>query len=137
MGIFSHANTDNGAPAVQSRRRPDANVLSIVAQDMTVIGNLKADGVVRVEGRVTGDVEAGSQILLSEGGVIEGGLRTREAVIGGEVRGSIVATERVELQTTASVLGDITTVRLLVQEGGRVNGAVRMEVVQEVVSGRP
>jgi len=117
MGIFSQSTTQNGPPAVAARRRQEAHGLSIVAPDLVVTGDLKAEGVLRVEGQVSGNVEAGGQILLSEGGVIEGDLKTREAVIAGEVRGSI----------TASVQGDILTPRLLIQEGGRVNGAVRME----------
>ena len=62
----------------------------------------------------------------------------REVVIGGRVHGCISSQERVELQSTAIVHGDIATRRLLIQEGGRVNGAVRMdgvEVQQPVVEG--
>src|SRR5947209_2050228 len=127
MGIFSQSSTQNGPPASTARRRQEAHGLSIVAPDLVVTGDLKAEGVIRVEGQVSGNVEAGGQILLSEGGVIEGDLKTREAVIAGEVRGSITASDRVEVQATASVQGDILTPRLLIQEGGRVNGAVRME----------
>ena len=129
MGIFSQTPAPNGA-APPPRRRPEAHALSIVAQDMTVTGDLTANGVVRIEGRVTGNVTADDQILLAEGAVVEGDLRTREAVLGGEVRGSVAASERVEVQATAAVQGDIITPRLLIQEGGRVNGAIRMEASQ-------
>jgi cytoskeletal protein CcmA (bactofilin family) len=57
---------------------------------------------------------------------VEGDVVTREAIIGGEVRGSVQASERVELQTTSVVHGDISTRRLLVQEGGEINGVLRM-----------
>jgi cytoskeletal protein CcmA (bactofilin family) len=59
--------------------------------------------------------------------VIEGDLHTKEAVIGGEVRGVINATERVELQATAVVEGDINTARIMILEGARVTGEVRMD----------
>src|SRR5438093_679331 len=49
-----------------------------------------------------------------------------EAIIGGEVRGSIRADERIEIQSTSVVHGDIAAKRLLVQEGGEINGVVRM-----------
>jgi cytoskeletal protein CcmA (bactofilin family) len=57
---------------------------------------------------------------------VEGDIITKEAIIGGEVRGTIQAEERVEIQTTSVVHGDINTKRLLVQEGGEVNGVLRM-----------
>ncbi len=126
MSIFSNsASAPAGVPA--QRRRTDSNAMSIIAPDMVVTGNLKAEGVVRIEGRVTGNVEAENQILLSQGGVIEGDLATREAVLAGEVHGTVAATERVEVQATAAVHGDIVTPRLLIQEGGRLNGGIRME----------
>jgi cytoskeletal protein CcmA (bactofilin family) len=126
MGIFSSSQGQNGG-AAPSRRPSGQQSLSIVAADLVVTGDLQADGVIRIEGRVAGNVASGIQILLSEGSVVEGDLRTREAVLGGEVHGNVIASERVEVQPTAAVHGDIITPRLLIQEGGRVNGGVRME----------
>jgi cytoskeletal protein CcmA (bactofilin family) len=60
--------------------------------------------------------------------VVEGDLHTREAVIAGQVHGAIHASERVELQASADVHGDINTQRIAIVEGGRVSGAVRMEM---------
>jgi len=42
------------------------------------------------------------------------------------VRGSIRADERIEIQSTSVVHGDVVAKRLLVQEGGEINGVVRM-----------
>jgi cytoskeletal protein CcmA (bactofilin family) len=100
--------------------------LSIIGMGMRVVGDIMADGVVKVEGVVVGTVRAGRQVLVAKGGEVEGDIITREAIVGGEVRGSIQAHERVEIQTTSVVHGDITTTRLLVQEGGELNGVLRM-----------
>lgn len=130
MGIFSAPATPATTPMVERRKHnllPGG--LSIVAKDLTIAGDLHAAGVIRIEGRVIGNVHAGDQVLLSEGGVVEGDVLSREAVIGGRVHGSINGEERVELQATAIVHGDIVTRRLLIQEGGAVNGAVKMEGV--------
>lgn len=135
MGFFSQTSTsrhESVPPAIERRRNLQANGgLSIVARDLTVTGDLEAAGVIRVEGRVVGNVHAGDQVLLSEGAVIEGNVAAREAVIGGTVHGSIAGSERIELQARAIVEGDIATPRLLIHEGGRVNGGVRMEAVEE------
>src|SRR5688572_6820858 len=133
MGIFSASATTNGSGVAARRSGPQA--LSIVAADLVVTGDLQAEGVIRIEGRVAGNVISGVQILLSEGSVVEGDLRTREAVLGGEVHGNVIASERVEVQPTAAVHGDIITPRLLIQEGGRVNGGVRMESLVEAEVG--
>src|SRR5574341_2579469 len=91
--------------------------LSIIGTGMRVVGDITAEGVVKVEGVVVGTIRACRQVLVAKGGEVEGDIVTREAIVGGEVRGSVQGGERVELQTTSVVHGDITTRRLLVQEG--------------------
>ncbi|MFL5506924.1 MAG: polymer-forming cytoskeletal protein [Gemmatimonadales bacterium] len=127
MAIFSGEKREGGEHP--RRRATDQMPLSIVAHDLVVTGDLIADGVVKVEGRVKGNIRAGNQILIAPGATIEGDLHTKEAVIGGDVRGVIHAGERVELQATAVVEGDIHTPRIAILEGARVTGEVKMDAV--------
>jgi cytoskeletal protein CcmA (bactofilin family) len=127
MGIFNNAARDEQGNELR-RRRTDQIPFSIIASDMTVIGDLETEGVVRVEGRVRGTVRVGAQVLVSVGAVIEGDLHTLEAVIAGTVTGAIMARERVELQATAVVSGDIHTPRIAIVEGAKVSGEVKMDV---------
>jgi cytoskeletal protein CcmA (bactofilin family) len=127
MGIFSNPARDEQGNELR-RRRTDQIPFSIIASDMTVIGDLETEGVVRVEGRVRGTVRVGSQVLVSAGAVIEGDLHTQEAVVAGQVSGAIVASDRVELQATAVVAGDIHTPRIAIVEGAKVSGEVKMDV---------
>ena len=109
-----------------ARTAPREAALSVIAAGTTIIGELNSDGVVKVEGTVMGSVRADRQVLVAKGGRIEGDVYTKEAVVGGEVRGAILADERVEVQASSIIEGDITTQRILVHEGGEVNGHVRM-----------
>jgi cytoskeletal protein CcmA (bactofilin family) len=108
---------------------------------LTVTGELKTEGVVKIDGVVEGNVLAERQVLVSKGGTVKGDVIPKEAIIGGTVAGSIQASERVEVQTTATVQGDITTQRILVHEGGEVNGNVRMgnpsAVVNQTAGSKP
>jgi cytoskeletal protein CcmA (bactofilin family) len=126
MGLFSNPARDEQGNELK-RRRTDQIPFSIIASDMTVIGDLETEGVVRIEGRVRGAVRVGSQILVTQGAVIEGDLHTQEAVIAGQVNGAIHATDRVELQATAVVTGDILTARIAIVEGAKVSGEVKMD----------
>ena len=117
MGIF----TEKGHGGPESE-----GALSIIGAGMRVVGDITAEGVVKIEGTVVGTVRAGRQVLVAKGGEVEGDVVTREAIIGGEVRGTVVAGERVEIQASSVVHGDITSKRLLVHEGGEINGVIRM-----------
>jgi cytoskeletal protein CcmA (bactofilin family) len=57
---------------------------------------------------------------------VHGDIYAGDAILGGKVVGTVVATERVEIQGTASVEGDIQTKSIVVFEGGSINGTVRM-----------
>jgi len=131
MGIFFSAPPTNGAAPFVERRKNNGIQpgLSIVAKDLTIAGDLQAEGIVRIEGRIVGNLHVSDQVLISDGGIVEGDVVAREVVIAGRVHGCINAEERVEVQASAVVHGDITTRQLTVQEGGQLNGCVKMEVV--------
>ncbi len=129
MAMFSSGNdTTNPSPqpSVNPRQAGKEPGLSIIAVGTHITGEVDTNGVVKVEGVVTGSVRAEGQVLVAKGGLVDGDVLTREAIVGGEVRGAIYADERVEVQASSAINGDITTQRIVVQEGGDVNGHIRM-----------
>ena len=94
--------------------------LSVIAPGTRIVGELTSDGVVKVEGMVVGSVRADRQVLVAKGGVIQGDVFTRDAVVGGEIHGAILADDRVEVQSSSIIQGDIATLRIVVHEGGEV-----------------
>jgi cytoskeletal protein CcmA (bactofilin family) len=107
-------------------RRADGG-LSIIASGTVITGDVRTEGTVKVEGGILGNVQAAQQVLLARGSRVRGDVQTREAVIGGLVEGSIHGGERVEIQATAVVQGDIVTQRIVIAEGGQVNGGLEMK----------
>ena len=126
MAMFSTSSSPDGSGHSTARGGGGEGSLSIIAPGTKVVGEIETDGVVKFEGRFEGTVRAQRQVLVAKDGVIAGDIYTREAVVGGKVIGSIFADERVEIQVNSSVQGDIVSPRLTVQEGGEVNGNVRM-----------
>ncbi len=138
MGIFGKKpQTAEPRPPQPRNPAPGGGALSIIGAGMTVRGDLDANGVVKIEGTVDGNVRAASQVLVAKGGTVQGDVETTEAVVGGTVSGAIRARDRVEIQSGASVHGDITTRRIAVAEGGTLNGAIRMDEVAAAGEERP
>jgi cytoskeletal protein CcmA (bactofilin family) len=106
---------------------PAEAALSIVAFGMKIQGDIETSGVLKIEGTVEGTIRGARQVLVGRQGEIKGDVNAREVVVGGKVDGTITASERVEIQGTSTVSGDIYTKSIVVQEGGRINGAVRMD----------
>lgn len=98
-------------------------------------GSVEGDVVVRkkggsgeaivVDGNVKGAVR-GPRVEVGEKGRVDGGLVATEAVVEGHVQGGILAEQRLILEETAVVEGDVRARRLALKEGGQVNGNIRM-----------
>lgn len=100
---------------------------STIAAGMKVTGDIDTSGVIKVEGTIEGSIRGARQVLLGRTGVIQGDLHADEAILGGRVVGTVTAVERVEIQSTCRIEGDIHTKSIVVLEGGVINGGVRMD----------
>jgi len=94
------------------------------------------EGTLRVDGYMAGVVRSDKgNLTLSVGGLIDGDVSVNEATINGTVRGDIRAITRVEIGSSARVIGDIETAQLLIQPGavfeGRCTFTSNSEAAQE------
>jgi len=93
----------------------------------TIRGELEFETYFRVDGRIEGTVRSKAELVVGEGGTVEGELEVARCVIGGEVRGTIRASEQVMLHATAKVWADIQTPALVMEDGAFLEGSVSME----------
>ncbi len=93
---------------------------------MRVFGRVHSTSIVTVAGSVLGTVSADDQVIVTKGGQVKGDVKAREVVLNGEVHGSVDAQERLEIQASAVVHGDLHAPRLIVQEGAVTDGDVSM-----------
>ncbi len=129
MGIFSKQTEKLGETKDASTTGEGS--LSIIAAGLTITGNLETDGTVKIEGKVEGSIRAGRQVLIGRQGEVQGDITTREAIIGGTVCGTITTSERLEVQGTSTITGDIHTKAIAVVEGGQINGTLRITDAME------
>ncbi|MBI3504571.1 MAG: polymer-forming cytoskeletal protein [Proteobacteria bacterium] len=120
-----------GAPRPEGRAAAPEGTLSILAAGMRITGDLETAGTLKIDGRIDGSVTGARQVMLGRGGAIRGNVIAEEIVIGGTVDGNVQAATRLELQGSAIVNGDIETKSIVVLEGARINGGVKMSDVVE------
>ncbi len=124
MAIFNKPSAERPSTRLDSGNAESS--MSVIGPGMRVIGDVESNGVIKVDGTVDGSVRGAQQLLLGKSGVIHGDIYATDAVLGGCVVGTVVVAERVEIQGTSSVQGDIHTKSIVVFEGGTINGTVRM-----------
>jgi len=93
----------------------------------TIRGELEFSSYFRVDGRVEGTVRSRSELVVGEGGVVEGEVEVARCIVGGEVRGTIRAAEQVLLHASAKVWADIHTPALVMEDGAFLEGSVTMD----------
>jgi cytoskeletal protein CcmA (bactofilin family) len=95
---------------------------SVIDQQLAVSGEINTAGSVRVDGRVEGTRHRADTLIIGEGATVVGDIEARDVIIGGSIRGNVMASGRVEIQTKASVVGNIRASAMLLAEGGVVRG---------------
>lgn len=106
-GALDQPAVTDRTPTAAEAPRPvvPSGVTSIISSDMTVRGNLKSPGSLRVEGTVVGDIEV-DHLVVADGAVIQGEIKASVAEISGALTGLIRAHE-ITLKSTARVIGDV------------------------------
>jgi cytoskeletal protein CcmA (bactofilin family) len=100
-------------------------------------GTLSFDDVFRIDGHFKGTITSEAELVIGEGGVVEGDVRVARLAVSGTIKGSVHAKERVELHAGARVYADIHTLTLVVEEGAVIQGPVESGPARVEPSARP
>ena len=98
---------------------------SSINRGVTVVGKIFGEGTVQIFGHIEGEVCA-SNVLIKEGAQVEGNVVAEELTIAGLVKGTIHV-NRVKLESTAVVEGDIFHRLISIEENARFEGLSKRE----------
>lgn len=107
-------------------RSEDTKLSTVIAKGTKIVGNINMEGSVRVDGHIKGKVTTSEVLTIGKTGVVDGEVQVREAIVGGKIKGNLIASQRVELEGKASILGDVTTRVFVIKEGGVFHGRCSM-----------
>ena len=81
----------------------------------------------KLEGKIEGAISLGGHLLsVGSAAHIHGDIVAREVVVAGEVIGNVIAPDRIELKKGGSIVGDLTTARLAIEDGAFFKGAIEI-----------
>ncbi len=106
---------------------------SIVSAECYFQGTLSVQGSLRVDGTLEGSVDNARQVIVGEGGKIVGDVTGQTVVCGGEIEGNVCA-EMLEVLGKASIRGDIRAQKMIVEEGGRIEGMCKIGGAEAAVA---
>ena len=104
-----------------------------IAKGTQIQGDIKTEGVLRVDGTLKGSIESTGKVVVGPSGVIEGSIVCASANIAGQVKAKVQVKELMHLQASAKLHGDITVGKLAIEPGATFSGTCSMGgVVKEL-----
>ena len=104
-------------------------IKSLIAQGSCIEGNLKFTDGLRIDGEVIGDIRAvdssASILVVSESASVTGHIFADHVIINGRVTGPVHASELLELQPKAKIVGDVSYKALEMHQGAVITGQLR------------
>ena len=113
--------------------------LNLIAAGTVFEGKLRTPGSIRIDGKIIGEVSATQNIAVGGSGDVEGNVNAKTVSIGGKVKGTIVAQEKLVFEAKAVVRGDIKAAKLVIDEGAVFDGKCVMsgDVKPNIVELKP
>lgn len=103
-------------------------ITTVVGNDMVFIGDIQGDGIVRIDGKVEGNITSKQGIILGEKAEVNGSLESDNIIIFGYIKGTI-RTKELILRATGSVHGDIVSDFLQVEKGSKYDGTLKIGIL--------
>jgi len=104
---------------------------TIIGKESVVNGKLSIQNSVRIEGKVNGEISSTGTVTIGAKGEVEGDIMSVNTIVGGRVKGSIKATEKIILEANSILVGDLQAARLTIDEGAMFEGKCSMTEEEE------
>jgi len=124
--------------SILGRDKPSSNetgslsrtpIATLVGSGSRIDGTVECDGTLRVDGKVSGDLQCRESVVIGETGYVEADISATVVVIAGELHGNATASEMIELMPTGKLYGNAAAPCIEVSKGAFVNG--RCETLPE------
>jgi cytoskeletal protein CcmA (bactofilin family) len=108
-------------------RVPDADPRSTatIGKAVKVVGQIFTKEDLYVDGDVEGTIESqDNKVTVGPNGRVQAGIKAREVVILGQVKGNVEAADKVDIRKDARLEGDIVSARISIEDGALFKGSI-------------
>lgn len=104
--------------------------VNIITSGSKFDGTIEFENYTRFEGVIQGTLRgsAGSELILGQNAMVDGQVEGDTIIVGGFVRGNIIAKSKVIISETGRVIGEIRAPSVAIKFGGFFDGKCAMEL---------
>ncbi len=111
--------------------RPGSPVVRTTAwlgPSVEVKGKISSNEDLYIDGKVDGPISLGNhRLTIGRTAQVSAEVVAREIVVYGKVNGNLRAQERIEIKKDGSVIGDLSTARIMVEDGAYFKGKIEID----------
>jgi len=98
-----------------------------IGRTLVIKGEISGSEALYIDGRIEGKITMpDSRVTIGRNGKVDASIQAREVVVMGKVTGNIECSDRVDIRAEGSVSGDISTVRISVEDGAALKGGIQV-----------
>ncbi|EMK02537.1 polymer-forming cytoskeletal family protein [Leptospira kirschneri str. MMD1493] len=101
-------------------------ISTVLGRETSFSGILNFQKPLEISGEFQGEIESDGFLLISEGAKIRANIKAGTVIVGGEITGNVIATEKLEMLSTGKVNGNIKTSKLQIADGVIFDGNCEM-----------
>jgi cytoskeletal protein CcmA (bactofilin family) len=98
-----------------------------IGRTLVIKGELSGSEALYIDGRIEGKISLpDNRVTIGRNGSVQANITAREVVVMGKVSGNIECSDRVDIRSEGSVTGDVSTVRISVEDGAVLKGGIEV-----------
>ena len=117
----------SGPPAVRPSS-PTARNSARLGSSLQIKGQITGTEDLQIDGIVEGSISLrGHELTVGSTAQLKSEINAREVVVYGKVIGNLHARDRVDVKKDGSVVGDISTARISIEDGAQFKGRIEID----------
>ena len=124
-------------PETVAKAAPAKQAAASIGSSMNIKGEIRTREELLIDGEVEGLVESHSQLTVGPNGKVKANIKAREVIVYGSVRGNVDVVEKIAIRDKGSVIGDIKTAGISIDDGAYFKGSIDIVRAEPKVSTKP
>ena len=115
------------------QKKEESPIRAYLGSDALFKGTLSFEGTVRIDGKFEGRVNTSDTLVVGETGDLEADIEAGTVICRGKMRGTIVASKKIEMHPSSKIVGDVQTPAMSIELGAILDGNCNMTGSNKIV----
>ncbi len=112
------------AHSERSATAPPARLSASIGKTTRIHGEIYSEEELFFDGEIEGKIEIRGLLTIGPNGKVKANVKARELVVSGTIQGNVEATDRISIMNGASIVGDVKTAGIVIEDGAYFKGGI-------------